>query len=848
MSTRRLPSGVAPSVRSRSLAFIGPALLTLAAPAAMAQAEPFITPVIKTDSTVLDVVPAMLGGGGVTDLVVSMGGLHLALMPGVGDGSFGSGQVVMATQDSVTFAAADFDGDGHDDVAALQYDPAAVHVLLGQPGPALALASSVTLPAKAAWPRTTDADHDGDIDLVLSSYDLEALIVLENVGDGSFLVHATLPHGLSSTDMDLGDLDADGAPDVVLAISDGAAVAVLAGDGAGGFGAPAVQALAPEGLIHLRTGDFDGNGMPDLVRWKYDSLVVHFGLPGGFGTAFPIAEDDANPLAVADLDEDGRDDLVCGTSALTVRLSQGDGAWSPGAEYGGPAYPDSVVVGDVVVDGDLDVLTAGNATYGTISILAGRGDGQLGPLHASATFLGMSFDVLAGDLDEDGRADLLSFGGPDFSSLVLLPGIGSGFFGAPTLVPTQPSPRRAALADFDADGHLDVLVGHDDRGTLHLGTGAPGFGPPTDVWVTTDGDYQRPAVADVDSDGRMDAVIANDTQRLVLLGQGDGTFHALPKHVGAKPPGELALVDLDADGNPDIVVTARDSFSGGLSVLLGWGGGRFGPAVNEQLGLATYRLDVADIDLDGDLDVATGGGQASFISSLNLHRNDGRGELATSFFVNTGLGADRDLALGDFDRDGWPDLATAGWSSFSDLEAPGLVQVWSGLASGAAQKIQDAWVRSAPRSIVAADLDGDGATDLATSDGPTVLINRLGPWHAVGNALAGALGPPKLVGEGPFTPGSSLSLTLSDAAPVAAAFLVAGLGAGYLPFKAGVLVPVPEVVLGPVWTSPDGGCVFGPIGPVGLPAGATWFAQSWIVDDAAPAGFAASNGLSAISQ
>ncbi len=63
MSTRRLPSGVAPSVRSRSLAFIGPALLTLAAPAAMAQAEPFITPVIKTDSTVLDVVPAMLGGG-----------------------------------------------------------------------------------------------------------------------------------------------------------------------------------------------------------------------------------------------------------------------------------------------------------------------------------------------------------------------------------------------------------------------------------------------------------------------------------------------------------------------------------------------------------------------------------------------------------------------------------------------------------------------------------------------------------------------------------------------------------------------------------------------------------------
>jgi hypothetical protein len=120
------------------------------------------------------------------------------------------------------------------------------------------------------------------------------------------------------------------------------------------------------------------------------------------------------------------------------------------------------------------------------------------------------------------------------------------------------------------------------------------------------------------------------------------------------------------------------------------------------------------------------------------------------------------------------------------------------------------------------------------------------PFAHLGSGLAGVSGTPSLSGAGAFSAGSSVSLTLSDAAPNAQAFLLLGTTALYAPFKGGVLVPDPTAPAGlalPVVTNGVGGLSVSGTWPAGIPAGVLVFDQVWVADAAAPKGFSASNAL-----
>lgn len=144
-------------------------------------------------------------------------------------------------------------------------------------------------------------------------------------------------------------------------------------------------------------------------------------------------------------------------------------------------------------------------------------------------------------------------------------------------------------------------------------------------------------------------------------------------------------------------------------------------------------------------------------------------------------------------------------------------------------------------------ISNDGLTICGWGASGAFVVQVASPWTDLGQGLAGAAGVPQLAGEGNLQPGSDLALSLSGAAPAAPASLVAGfslLGAG---FKGGVLVPNPDLVLAGFVTDAGGGIDLAATWPVGVPSGlATWF-QYWITDAAGPKGFAASNGLRAIT-
>jgi hypothetical protein len=120
-------------------------------------------------------------------------------------------------------------------------------------------------------------------------------------------------------------------------------------------------------------------------------------------------------------------------------------------------------------------------------------------------------------------------------------------------------------------------------------------------------------------------------------------------------------------------------------------------------------------------------------------------------------------------------------------------------------------------------------------------------FTTLGGALAGSNGLPQLAGKGTLVPGSPVSLTLSSALPNSTAALIVGLSAVDMPFKGGTLVPAPDILITGLPVSGTGTLALASTWPAGLPAGLSLWFQEWIVDPAGPKGFAASNGLLAIT-
>jgi hypothetical protein len=144
-----------------------------------------------------------------------------------------------------------------------------------------------------------------------------------------------------------------------------------------------------------------------------------------------------------------------------------------------------------------------------------------------------------------------------------------------------------------------------------------------------------------------------------------------------------------------------------------------------------------------------------------------------------------------------------------------------------------------------ADLDGNGLVE----PGDFTLLRPLvsDTWADVGGSLSGT-GAPVLTGTGSLAPSTAMTIDLTGALPTSAAWLLMGFGVQAQPFKGGVLVPsIDFSPLGPLFTDGLGELHLGTTWPGGLPSGTQILYQIWVQDAGAPAGFAASNGLSSIT-
>jgi hypothetical protein len=348
---------------------------------------------------------------------------------------------------------------------------------------------------------------------------------------------------------------------------------------------------------------------PRRVRPDLEALEGRRLLAVTFSGPTPLpAGGTAQGIALADFDGDGNLDLAVaetGSNHLGVRLGRGDGSFGPSSSLATGSGPVDLAAADLDGDGRIDLIVT-NFNSNDVSVMLGRGDGTFAP-RADYSVGGGPRSVAVADLDGDGSLDLVV--GNQGNDASLLYGRGDGGFDAAVGLGLQDQANGVAVADMNGDGRIDILVSGYFEVHLYLNQGPAGF-PSRTSYNASGGGGAFVAVGDANGDGRLDVVHSNTANNYVSVFQGDGQgglqgpfFYT----VGPDPyylstgdyPYETALVDLDLDGNLDLLMATNRGFV----VRAGLGDGTFGDRLDFSLEDDAVYLAVGDVDGDGKPDV-----------------------------------------------------------------------------------------------------------------------------------------------------------------------------------------------------------------------------------------------------
>ncbi|HEY1994203.1 MAG TPA: FG-GAP-like repeat-containing protein [Edaphobacter sp.] len=530
----------------------------------------------------------------------------------------------------IAFLTADFNNDGHPDLATVDSNGGVAVAMNDGSGhfdtPVMTPPSPTSLGALGAV--ATDLNGDGFPDLVVLTQNSQ-LLVLTNQKNGAFTQTAalTLPNASTTQNLETGSFNIAFTAGVTgnSKVADIIAEYIVAPPPA-----PPGVPVAPSTLYRV-TFLNDGAGGFSSAAQKLVSTTV-----ATSSTLLP------GRLILADVNHDGKPDLVTGIGSsatymasyvVDVAMGNGDGTFAapaantvvtvPGDKSPVEESPSLLLTSLTRNASELDILIAiDNFVY----YAAANGDGTYKtPVMTVQRSNFQSEDIASievEDFDGDGLPDMFVSGAGELTSY---PGNGDGTFGkavsSVVTNATDPSYPGVALADFDGDGKLDFVASSYQSKDVAFGKGLGGgkfIATPFLYTSTMPPDSLSGSTAlDANGDGKTDLVCVNseDGSLITALTGAGGAFTyklALPASTTTYTYPQHVYGDFNGDGKPDLVVSLTTVGAPnvyGAGVALSNGDGTFQTPVPIQLPVSLasgFQYDafaVGDVNGDGKLDL-----------------------------------------------------------------------------------------------------------------------------------------------------------------------------------------------------------------------------------------------------
>ena len=688
-------------------------------------------------------------------------------------------------------AIGDLDGDGKSDLAVANISSNTVSVLrntsTGTGTVSYAAKMDFVTNGSPISVAVGDLDGDGKLDLAVANAGNATLSIFRNTSTGAGMVSydakVDYTTGSSPYSVVIGDLDGDGKSDLAVANRGSSTLSTFrntsTGSGTMSFAAK-LDYTTGSTPSSIAMGDFDADGKPDLVvaNSNDNTVSVLRNASAGAGNVFFdtkidfITEDSPNAVAVGDLDGDGRIDLAVGNSgndddarsvSVLRNTSTGVGniSYDTKIDFTSGVNLRSVAIGDLDGDNKLDIVATGTGS-GRLSIHRNTSIGDGNIAYAPKYELSFPFtptSTAIGDLDGDGRADLLALtsnsstnkvsifrniiasSATDFTAFSLAEQVSDATINATdhtidvtvtagtnliALVPTFTLSNGASAA-VGINAHISGTTSYNFTDPVTYTVIAEN-GTTTQDWVVTVKEQTIPHISDFSpTSGPIGTEVTitgtgfdtTPTNNIVFFGATEATVSAatattltvnVPSGATYQPITVL-VGGLVAYASSPFVVT----FGGeGIDAT------SFATKVDQTTGTAPNSVAIGDLDGDGKSDLVVANRSNNTVSILR-NTSTGAGVVSYAAKVDYTTGANPiSVAIGDLDGDGKSDLAVAniGGSTVSVFRN---TSTGAGVVSYAAKV--DYTTGTLPYSVSIGDLDGDGKSDLAVANSTSNTVS-----------------------------------------------------------------------------------------------------------------------------
>ena len=628
--------------------------------------------------------------------------------------------------------AGDVDGDGDQDVLIGHTRSGKGRLLLNNGQGKFSDASS-SLPPPLAWPHFTadvalaDFNGDGNLDLFQanahSTFHVRGKGLPDDVlaygdGKGGFLQRLQRFPGTSTGRCAVADVNGDGRPDVVRGMignceticDPGEAPDVLLATATGGF---TRRALTSRGFwcSFVHAADIDGDLDVDILASGYwlalypETADMRNDGKGNFKRTAFATKQGAIELS-ADIDRDGDIDVF-------VRTSRGAGAWwendGKGKFTKGPNI-NARHLGLVDIDSDGDPDLIGD------EVLYNDGAGRFSSKAPRLTIPRPWHRGQLIDIDRDGRSDLVAAG--KFREAMLYWNDGNGSYEAHKFGHGIFALGAADAGDIDGDGDVDVFVrvqtANDVRAIWLEQTQPRRFALrwKSATLKSLEGDI---ALLDLDGDGDLDVVdsIGSSTRSWRNDSASYVPSASIPGSVAAN---KFHVIDVNGDGRSDLYLI---NSQGNDRLWLGSSTGKMLDATSNLPGSITNTTDIASGDLNGDGAVDLVVASSSRTASVRILLNRGKGVFgdASSTFVRGITGSTARVALADLQEDGDLDLVRS-----SDDRLRFYLNDGSKLVE--AKQLEHSFEGAQGYSLLVGDLDGDLDNDIVISGADSQILRN----------------------------------------------------------------------------------------------------------------------------